>query len=144
MVSKRQIELVQASWAQVAPIGEQAAMLFYDKLFELDPDLKYLFHGDMQEQGKKLVQMIDVAVRGLSHLEAIVPAVQALGRRHAGYGVKDVDYMTVANALLWTLGQGLGPAFTDEVCQAWTDVYMLLATTMQAATSEHELVASGV
>ncbi len=143
MVNDRQIELVQASWAKLAPIGEQAAALFYDKLFELDPALKSLFRGDMHEQGQKLVQMIDVAVRGLCHLEAIVPALQALGRRHAGYGVKDHYYDTVAAALLSTLELGLCDGFTTEVREAWTDVYMLLATTMQAASRERELVPVG-
>ena len=140
MVTDRQIGLVQSSWAKLTPIGEQAAALFYDKLFELDPKLKSLFRGDMHEQGQKLVQMIDTAVRGLSHLEAIVPAVQALGRRHAGYGVEDRDYDTVASALLSTLELGLGDGFTTEVREAWTAVYILLATTMQAASRERELV----
>ena len=134
-MTPQQIESVQESWKAVEGIADQAAALFYGKLFETDPSLKDLFSGDMTEQGKKLMSMIGVAVRGLSRLDTIVPAVQQLGVRHAGYGVKDEDYDTVAGALLWTLGQGLGDAFTDDLKQAWTEAYVLLATTMKDAAA---------
>jgi len=134
-MNEQQIAAVQESWNAVEGIADQAAALFYDKLFSLDPSLKDLFKGDMVEQGKKLMSMIGVAVRGLSRLDTIVPAVQQLGVRHAGYGVKDEDYDTVAAALLWTLGQGLGEAFTDDLKQSWTDAYTLLATTMKDAAA---------
>lgn len=131
-----QVEMVQSSWEQVLPIKETAAKLFYGKLFELNSDLETLFKGDMEEQGAKLMQMIDVAVKGLTRLDTIVPAVQKLGQRHVGYGVKDEDYDTVAAALLWTLGEGLGEAFTDDVKEAWTVTYTLLADTMKDAAKE--------
>ena len=134
-MTPEQITLVITSWEKVKPISEQAAELFYGKLFELDPSLKSLFSGDMKEQGRKLMAMINTAVNGLKNLDAIVPAVQDLGRRHVGYGVKDEHYDTVAAALLWTLEQGLGDAFTAEVKQAWTDTYVLLATTMKDAAA---------
>ena len=128
-----QVALVQESWKQVAPISDVAAGLFYGKLFELDPSLSKLFKGDMTEQGRKLMTMIGGAVAGLSDLDRIVPTVQALGRRHAGYGVRDADYDTVATALVWTLGEGLGDAFTPEVKAAWIETYGLLASTMKDA-----------
>lgn len=128
-----QIELVQASWARVQPIAEPAAEMFYNRLFALDPSLKPLFRGDMKEQGRKLMQMIAFAVNGLKRLDALVPGVQALGRRHAGYGVRDEHYATVATALLWTLEQGLGNAFTPQVREAWAAAYGLLAGTMKDA-----------
>jgi hemoglobin-like flavoprotein len=132
-MTPRQVELVQSSWASVEPIAGAAAEIFYSKLFALDPSLKSLFKGDMQEQGRKLMSMIAFAVKGLSRLEALVPGVQALGRRHAGYGVRDMHYETVAAALLWTLQQGLGKAFTPNVREAWATAYGLLATTMKDA-----------
>jgi hemoglobin-like flavoprotein len=132
-MTPREKSVVQETFAQVAPSADTAAALFYGRLFELDPTLKELFKVDMREQGKKLMQMIGLAVSKLDALDELVPAVQALGRRHAGYGVKDVDYDTVGAALLWTLQQGLGPAFTPEVKSAWTTVYGLLASTMKAA-----------
>ena len=135
-MTPQQLILVQESWEKVKPISDTAAQLFYGKLFELDPSLKDMFKGDMAEQGKKLMTMINVAVNGLKRLEAIVPAVQDLGKRHVGYGVKDKDYDTVGNALLWTLSQGLGDGFTDEVKDAWTSVYGILATTMKNAAAE--------
>jgi hemoglobin-like flavoprotein len=126
-------KLVQESFTKVAPIAEQAAALFYQNLFAMDPALKPLFKGDMAEQGKKLMKMIATAVNGLDRLDAIVPAVQDLARRHVAYGVKPQHYDTVGAALLQTLEQGLGAAFTPAVKQAWTTVYVLLATTMKDA-----------
>ena len=136
MLTPEQVTLVRETWAQVMPIADKAAGLFYGKLFELDPALKPLFRGDMTEQGQKLTKMIGIAVDHLDKLEEIVPAVQDLGVRHLEYGVKNSHYDTVGEALLWTLGQGLGDAFTTEVMNAWTDVYTLLAGTMKDAARE--------
>ena len=135
-MTPEQLILVQESWGKVIPVSDTAAQLFYGKLFELDPSLKELFKGDMAEQGKKLMTMINVAVNGLKRLESIVPAVQDLGKRHVDYGVKDEDYDTVGAALIWTLSQGLGDDFTDEVKDAWVTVYGILATTMKNAAAE--------
>lgn len=134
-MTPEQKALVQTSFAQVVPIKEAAADLFYSRLFEIDPSLRPLFKGDIKEQGAKLIAMIATAVNGLDRLEAIVPAVQALGRRHAGYGVTAAHYDTVAGALLWTLEKGLGPAFTDDVRGAWTACYTVLADTMKQAAA---------
>ena len=110
--------------------------MFYGKLFELDPSLKPLFKGDIAEQGRKLMSILNTAVNSLNDLPAIVPALQAMGRRHAGYGVQDAHYDTVAGALLWTLGAGLGDAFTDEVQAAWTETYVTLAGVMKEAAAQ--------
>jgi hemoglobin-like flavoprotein len=130
-----EIALVQESWKKVVPIQDAAAGLFYGKLFELDPALRALFKSDLKEQGRKLMTMINVAVNGLTRLDTLVPAVQELGRRHAGYGVKDEHYGTVATALIWTLEQGLGPAFTPSVKAAWVKAYTVLANTMRDAAA---------
>jgi hemoglobin-like flavoprotein len=135
-MTTEQAVLVKTSWAKVVPIADKAAELFYGKLFELDPSLRPMFKGDMAEQGQKLMRMINTAVNGLDRLEAIVPAVQQLGVRHVGYGVTDAHYETVGTALIWTLGQGLGDAFTEEVQKAWATVYGVLAGTMKSAAAE--------
>lgn len=135
-ITEKEIQLVQESWGKCIPIAETAADLFYGKLFELDPSVKPLFKTDIKEQGKKLMTMITTAVNGLDKLDTIVGAVQAMGKRHAGYGVKDEHYDTVGSALIWTLGQGLGDAFTEEVKVAWLKTYTLLATTMKDAAAE--------
>ena len=123
--------LVQTSFAQVRPIADAAAALFYRRLFELDPTLRPLFKGDMEEQGRKLMEMIELAVKGLDRHEALLPALAALGRRHAGYGVNESDYETVGEALLWTLEQGLGPSFTPDISEAWAALYRFVADTMR-------------
>ena len=134
-MTPEQIELVQSSWEKVKPISDKAAELFYGKLFELNPAYKDLFPHDMVEQGRKLMAMINTAVNSLKNLEAVVPAVEEMGKRHVGYGVTDKDYDVVGEALLWTLGAGLGDAFTDDVEQAWTETYGVLATTMKNAAA---------
>jgi hemoglobin-like flavoprotein len=136
MITATQKALVQNSFASVATIADDAAVLFYQRLFELDPSLRPMFRGDMAEQRKKLMQMITAAVKGLDRLEQLVPVVQDLGRRHTRYGVAESHYDTVGAALLWTLEAGLGRAFTSEVKEAWTAVYGLLATTMKDAARE--------
>ncbi|MES2684200.1 MAG: globin family protein [Pseudomonadota bacterium] len=136
-MTPQQIVLVQQSFAKVEPIADTAASLFYQRLFEIDPSALPLFRGgNMEQQGRRLMQMIAVAVKGLNQLDDLVPAVQALGRRHAGYGVLPQHYSTVGAALLWTLGQGLGPAFTPEVETAWVETYGLLSTVMQEAIAK--------
>lgn len=132
-MTPQQIGLVQHSFAQVAPQAEEVAALFYARLFEIDPSTQPLFTGDMKEQGRKLMQMIGVVVRGLGRLEQLVPAIQDLGRRHVGYGVTDTHYDTVGAALLWTLEQGLKDDFGLDVRNAWATAYGLLADTMKTA-----------
>ncbi|MGH8491736.1 MAG: globin family protein [Moraxellaceae bacterium] len=127
------VGLVQGSWKSVVPIAPQAAALFYQNLFIADPSLKILFKGDMEAQGAKLMQMIGAAVAKLNDLDTLVPILQGLGKRHAGYGVRDEHYQTVGGALLQTLAQGLGDAFTPEVKAAWTDVYGVMADVMVKA-----------
>jgi len=141
MLTVAQKTLVQGSFATIAPIADDAAVLFYGRLFELDPTLKPLFRGDMAEQRKKLMQMLTAAVKGLDRLDQLVPVVEDLGRRHVAYGVADRHYDTVGEALLWTLEAGLGRAFTPEVKDAWATVYGLLATTMREAARDAAMVA---
>jgi hemoglobin-like flavoprotein len=138
LITQQQIAIVQSSFKDIAPIADVAAELFYARLFELDPTLRPMFRGDMRDQGRKLMQMLSVAVNGLNSLDKIVPAIQYLGKRHVGYGVREQDYQTVGTALLWTLEQGLGSEFTPEVKEAWTAVYTLVATTaMEAGYSQN-------
>jgi hemoglobin-like flavoprotein len=127
------ITVVQESFQQVAAIADQAAEIFYRNLFALDPQLQSLFPSDMQTQGRKLMQMIGLAVHGLKSPDTLIPAVQALGRRHVAYGVEEKDYETVGKALILTLEQGLGTDFTPQVREAWLATYQLLAETMKQA-----------
>ncbi len=118
-----QIDFVQSSFAKVVPIADVAADLFYRRLFEIAPEVKPLFHGDMREQGRKLMTTLGVVVNGLKNLDAIVPAARALAIRHVGYGVKAADYAPVGEALIWTLEKGLGAEFNAEVKGAWLAAY---------------------
>ena len=140
-MTPQQINLVQSSFAKVVPIADTAAALFYGRLFELAPGVKPLFHGDMAEQGRKLMMTLGVVVNGLKNLDAIVPVAQALAAKHVGYGVKARDYAPVGEALLWTLQQGLGEAYTAEVAAAWTTAYTTLSSVMIAAAYGEEAAA---
>ena len=129
--------LVRSTWTLVKPMQDNAASLFYARLFEIDPSTRPLFAStDMAEQGKRLMQMINVAVAGLERLEAIRSAVKDLGRRHSGYGVKEEHYESVGAALLWTLGQGLGEEFTPEVEEAWAETYGTLTAIMKDGVAD--------
>ena len=136
MLTWTQKTLVQESFALIAPIADDAAVLFYRRLFEIDPSLRGMFRDDLVEQGRKLTRMLSAAVKGLDRLDLLVPVVQELGRRHAAYGVLDHHYDTVGGALLWTLEMGLGEGFTAETRAAWATVYALLATTMKDAARD--------
>jgi hemoglobin-like flavoprotein len=122
-----QVQLVQQSFAKVAPISETAAVLFYDRLFEIAPQVKAMFPSDMTLQRKKLMATLAVVVGGLGNLEAILPAASALARRHVSYGAKAEHYPVVGAALLWTLEKGLGDAWTPAVADAWSAAYGTLA-----------------
>lgn len=137
-MTDNQRRLVQSSFAKIAPIADTAAELFYGRLFELNGNLRPLFKGDMKEQGKMLMSMITLSVKGLDNLDALVPTVYELGRRHSDYGVEDSHYEAVGEALLWTLDKGLGDKFTHDVREAWTVTYTLLADTMKSAQKHVE------
>ena len=129
-----QQQLIRSTWGQVTPIADTAAQLFYERLFELDPTLRRLFsRTDMAAQRKNLVQTLTVVVKSIDNLGPLVPAVEALGRRHAGYGVRPSHYATVGQALLDTLQAGLGDAFTGDARDAWGEAYELLAGVMLSA-----------
>ena len=135
-MNSEQINLVRASFDKIEPVAEEAGVLFYVRLFKLDPELRRLFKGKMNEQGLKLMQMIGLAVKGLDRIEELVPELQALGARHTGYGVEDRHYKTVAEALLWTLEAALGAEFNDRTKEAWAEVYGFLAETMKDASRQ--------
>jgi hemoglobin-like flavoprotein len=122
-----QVKLVQESFSKVAPISEQAAVLFYDRLFEVAPAVKSMFPADLTEQRKKLMATLAVVVNGLTNLESVLPAASALAKRHVSYGAKPEHYPVVGGALLWTLEKGLGAAWTPELAAAWTAAYGTLS-----------------
>src|ERR1035438_842408 len=122
-----QVKLEQQSFAKVAPISDQAATIFYDRLFEVAPSVKAMFPSDLTEQRKKLMATLAVVVNGLSNLESVLPAASSLALRHVAYGAKPEHYPVVGGALLWTLEKGLGGAWTPEVAAAWTAAYATLS-----------------
>jgi hemoglobin-like flavoprotein len=135
-MTPRQIALVRESFSKVAPIKEKAAALFYDRLFAIDPSTRPLFRSDMAAQGAKLMMAIAMVVHSLDRIETMLDHIRSLARRHVHYGVEDRHYATVGAALLWTLEQGLGTDFTDEVREAWASAYGMLSRTMMEAAAE--------
>ena len=127
-----QVKLVQQSFAQVAPIADKAAEIFYGRLFEIAPAVKPLFHGDLTQQRRKLMAALAAVVAGLSNLPSVLPVASALAKRHVGYGAQPEHYSAVGEALLWTLARGLGPQWTPEVATAWTSAYATLSSFMIA------------
>ena len=140
-MTPEQTKAIQESFARIAPMSEQAAALFYGRLFEIAPALKALFRGDMTEQGHKLMATLGAVVNGLANLESMLPAVSALAKRHVDYGVKAADYEPVGAALLWTLERGLGEQWTAELATAWTEAYTILSGFMIAEAYGHSVAA---
>lgn len=135
------VDLVQSSFAKVVPIADVAARLFYTRLFEIAPQTQSLFHGDMDEQGRKLMMTLGVVVNGLKNLDAILPAAKTLAVKHVGYGVTAAHYEPVGEALIWTLEQGLGADFTPDVRAAWLAAYGALSGVMIAEAYGEEAAA---
>ncbi|HEU5102818.1 MAG TPA: globin family protein [Roseiflexaceae bacterium] len=131
-----QIQIVQETFEIVAPSADAVAALFYERLFTLDPSLRPMFTGDARAQGDKLMSTLALVVRGLRRPEQIMPAVRRLGERHVIYGVEAAHYQTVGEALLWTLAQGLGASFTEDVKSAWAAAYTMLAELMLEAAAQ--------
>jgi len=129
-MSPDQVKMIQESFAKVAPISEQAAAIFYGRLFEVAPQVEPLFGGDMKEQGRKLMTTLAVVVNGLGNLEAVLPAARVLAKRHVDYGVEPAHYAVVGEALLWTLEKGLGPQWNAELAAAWAAAYGTLSDFM--------------
>ena len=126
-MTPEQVLLVQDSFAKVAPISDVAASMFYERLFEIAPDVKPMFPADMKDQRKKLMATLAIVVNGLTQLETILPAASSLAKKHVNYGVKAAHYTPVGAALLWTLEKGLGAAWTPPTAEAWTAAYTTLS-----------------
>lgn len=126
-MTPEQVKLVQDSFAKVAPISDQAAKIFYERLFMVAPQVRTMFPDDMTEQRRKLMAMLAVVVNGLTNLEAILPAASALAKRHVEYGAEPAHYPVVGEVLLWTLERGLGANWTPDVADAWTSAYATLS-----------------
>ena len=131
-MSPEQKKLVQQTWHQVAPASEIVSALFYDRLFDLDPEFRALFRNvDMERQREKLILALSSVILHLDDIEAYLPEIEALGRRHASYGVSEAHYESVGRALLSTLKSGLGEAWTEDVRAAWTAAYAAIAGVMR-------------
>ena len=132
MLSEHDIKIVRSDWEKVELIADEAATLLYDRLFALDPDIRLLFPPDLEEQKLKVIRMLGAAIYGLSDPDVLIPILRLLGRKHFEFGVRERDYATLADALLWTLRQGLGDGFDAAHEAAWKSVYAELAEHMQA------------
>jgi hemoglobin-like flavoprotein len=135
-LTAQDVMLVRTSFSLVVPIQDSIAGLFYDRLFASAPEVRRLFPDDLAGQKRKLMSLLATCIGNLHDFSAVAPAIGDLGERHAGYGARPEHYAVVAEALLWSLAQGLGAAFTPEIRSAWTKVYRLLATMMQAGAAK--------
>ena len=122
--------LIRQSFEKAARNPDETSAVFYRRLFTLDPALRSLFHGNMREQGRKLMGTLALIVDSIDQLEQLLPSVRELGVRHANYRVEEHHYATLADALLWTLAQTAGPSFNAAARAAWTKAYGILAETM--------------
>ena len=129
-MTPRQIEIVKLSFAKIMPFKDQAAELFYCRLFELDPSLRLMFRPDLTEQKQKLMVALALVVTNLEKMDSLLPSIRVLGQRHKGYGVRNRHYDVVGQALLWTLEIGMGASWTNELAEAWKNAYGRVANAM--------------
>jgi serine/threonine protein kinase/hemoglobin-like flavoprotein len=123
--------LVQSSFDRLEGKALPFASAFYERLFEIHPAAEPLFeHSDMARQRQMLMDTIALAVRGLDDVGAIAGALRELGQRHVGYGATLRDYKFVGQALIETLAEFLGDAFTPEAELAWREIYSVLVRAM--------------
>jgi hemoglobin-like flavoprotein len=133
-MTPEQARLITTSWSTVASIADSAIAQFYDRLFEIDPSARALFRAtNMPEQRRKVIEALSLALQSVDDLAALTPTLQDLGRRHNRYGVTVAHYDSVGQALLWTLEQGLGAAWTPAMAAAWTELFRQLAGVMKRA-----------
>ncbi len=132
-MDQRQIEQVRSSYARLAPRAEAMGIAFYRFLFELNPDARTLFVGDMGAQVHMLKEVVREVVENLDHPDQLLASCRAMGERHSGYGLQESHYDDVGTALLKTLHAGMGEHYTDELEGAWAAVYGEMAETMMAA-----------
>lgn len=131
-MTPEQTAAVKASWDQLRPIWEQTAFQLYTRLFEQHPELHALFNTDTRQQGHKLMVMLDTAVAALDDFDALAADIRDIGARHLDYGVAAGHYALFEDALLWALGQGLGPDYTPDVAAAWRALFGRLSAAMRA------------
>jgi hemoglobin-like flavoprotein len=137
-MTPEQINLIQENFDSLAPLAENAATVFYNRLFAMRPTLRLLFPADLHEQKKKLMATLGLAIKSLNETDKLIPVLENLGRRHALYGVREEHYDVVGAALLLTLRDALGRNFTAEANDAWTQMYGFVAATMKRAARELE------
>jgi hemoglobin-like flavoprotein len=135
-MQEAEIVMLEESFAEVAAVREQAAELFYERLFVHDPSLRAMFSNtDMKEQGRKLMAALSLVVMSLRKLDSVVPALEMLAVKHGGYGVRDEHYATVGKALIETLSLFFANRFTPEYRRVWTFAYETVASVMMAAAN---------
>ena len=142
-VQTEQIHLLRKSFEVVQRQRQIAALVFYRRLFELDPSLRPLFQTPIEQQAQKLIEMLELIVSLLEKSASLEAELRELGARHEGYGVKEAYYPTVGRALLDMLGEVLGPAWTPALRAAWVEFYGWVANIMQSGARTESRVQAG-
>ncbi|EKV03296.1 hemoglobin-like flavoprotein [Leptolyngbya sp. PCC 7375] len=118
------VELLEQSFALVAPKADDLVSTFYDHLFTDYPDARPLFeHTDMAKQKQMLKGGLVMVVENLRKPDILSKALKGLGARHVKYGALPAHYPLVGNSLLKTLEQYAGDAWTSDVKDAWVGAY---------------------
>lgn len=135
-MTTEQVRLIRESFSELARHGHVAALVFYKRLFEIAPELRPMFKGDIEVQSKKLIDMLGVLIAMLERPTGLELELKAMGARHADYGVEDEHYGVVGAALLGMLAETLDKGFNAEVRTAWTTLYGAVETLMKAGAAE--------
>jgi len=109
---------------------------FYSRLFELAPDARTLFSGQIDLQAKKFADMLAWVIAHLEKPDQLCREMRELGARHSGYGVKVDQYAPVGSALIWMFQNALGNRFTPEMEEAWLEAYAFISLEAERGSRE--------
>lgn len=143
-MSPMKVTLLRDSWRNIGPFADGFAQMFYDKLFELSPEIERLFRfADMSAQHRNVLVALNLLVDNAPNLNALTPTLAALGRRHACYGVEERHYEVVGRALVWALQRQLGARFDDSARAVWVELYQQVACVMKESAKAREQILAG-
>lgn len=121
---------MRLSWARLRSRRDEFATLCYEQLFRTHPEMRPLFKGFMQEQHRRLSEMITHVLNNLEKPHEVRGTLAGLGQRHDGYGVKAYHHRAVAESMMEVLARMLGTDFTQEMRRAWSAFYALIQVGM--------------
>ena len=130
MLSSKTVEIIKRTEPALKEHGLEITTTFYKTMFENHPEVKEMFNMDKQEslaQPKALAMTVLAAAENIDRLEVLLPAIKKIGQVHVNSNVKPEHYPIVGKNLLIAIKEVLGDNATEEVIEAWSEAYDVIA-----------------